>query len=143
MEPDVLVERTRLELTTWHRGHSRAVHKARLAAKVGASERQVKIAVNALRIEGVPVASGNDGYYLATTPEELDGTLNRIKSQAFVMLGTVKGLRKAHRNLGEQNHGRNTHHQSTGGKLQAVEGGLHRTKTGWLFGDGGREQRAW
>jgi len=54
-----------------HRGKAWAISGPRLAAHFGFKEtKRVREAVNTLRRQGYPVASGHDGYYIPATRQE-------------------------------------------------------------------------
>jgi biotin operon repressor len=52
-----------------------------LAAIADTSERTIRASVRRLRLGGALIASGNKGYWIAKSEEEIRHTLNRMYSQ--------------------------------------------------------------
>lgn len=55
--------------------------------------------INRLRTEGKPIASDANGYYIATTPEELKDTIRNLQGRSNAMNRAVEGLREAQFNF--------------------------------------------
>lgn len=53
---------------------------------------QIRAEVNRLRTEGAPIASDANGYYIATTQEELTATIRNLRSRSKAMNRAVEGL---------------------------------------------------
>lgn len=69
---------------------------------LGLPARTLREIVLRVRTDGGPIASDNLGYYFATSPEELDASIGRKKSQIEVMAETVRVLERLRVGLGEQ-----------------------------------------
>ena len=63
---NVLPEPLQVVLAKIPQGEANAIHMAELAAAVGCNERALRKRIAALRAAGVPVLSGNSGYWLPT-----------------------------------------------------------------------------
>lgn len=57
-------------------------------------ERAVKRIIQELRLLGYPVSGGEDGYYYATSPHDLDEAINIIKSHIRTRQETIQALEK-------------------------------------------------
>ena len=55
--------------------------------------------VNRLRTAGEPIASDANGYYIATTPEEITATIRNLESRRNAMNRAIEGLMEAKYNL--------------------------------------------
>lgn len=82
------------------KGRDKGIHIAALVVSLTgerscqARERTVRKLVNELRLEGHPVcAHPADGYYLATTVEEIESTCNFLRSRAMSSLNAEARLR--------------------------------------------------
>lgn len=60
---------------------------------------QIRAEVNRLRTEGIPIASDDKGYYIATTQEELTATIRNLQSRSNAMCKAIEGLMEAKRKL--------------------------------------------
>lgn len=60
---------------------------------------QIRAEVNRLRTAGVPIASDANGYYIATTDEELTATIRNLQSRRNAMNRAIEGLTVAKRKL--------------------------------------------
>ena len=49
-----------------------------LEAQTGIDRRYIKQAIRDLRLEGLPICSGNEGYWMARSEEELASTKRRL-----------------------------------------------------------------
>lgn len=56
---------------------------------------RIRAEVNKLRTEGNPIASDANGYYIATTPEELTATIRNLESRRNAMNRAIEGLTEA------------------------------------------------
>ena len=52
-----------------------------LAACLFTDERKIRKMVREIRLKGIPIASGDGGYFIAKNKEELKHTINRLYSQ--------------------------------------------------------------
>ena len=53
---------------------------------------EIRREVNRLRTAGVPIASDANGYYIATTEEELTATIRNLQSRRNAMERAIEGL---------------------------------------------------
>ena len=60
---------------------------------------EIRAEVNRLRTAGAPIASDANGYYIATTPEELTATIRNLQSRRNAMNRAIEGLSEAKYNL--------------------------------------------
>ena len=51
--------------------------------------------INALRREGVPIASGENGYYYAETEQEIRRTIAHMKHRISGISTAIRGLEKS------------------------------------------------
>lgn len=70
-------------------------NKRVLAEKAGTSTREVELLIHAARLEGVPILSNSDGYYLARNAAEIRACAARLRSRALTQLETAGALDKA------------------------------------------------
>jgi hypothetical protein len=56
---------------------------------------QIRAEVNRLRVEGEPIVSDAQGYYIATTADELDATIRNLQSRRNAMNRAIEGLMEA------------------------------------------------
>ena len=56
---------------------------------------EIRAEVNRLRTAGVPIASDGNGYYIATTEEELTATIRNLQSRRNAMERAILGLMEA------------------------------------------------
>jgi len=69
--------------------------KRRLAGLAGVNARQVEAAIQAMRRDGRPIASGQRGYWIARSPEDLEATMEHLKHRLKEQYRTWKGVRRA------------------------------------------------
>lgn len=53
---------------------------------------EIRAEVNRLRTAGAPIASDANGYYIATTDEELTATIRNLQSRRNAMNRAIEGL---------------------------------------------------
>lgn len=56
---------------------------------------EIRREVNRLRTEAAPIASDKNGYYIATTQEELTATIRNLQSRRNAMNRAIEGLMEA------------------------------------------------
>ena len=61
-----------------HRGKDMKVHSKELEERFGIGSSTVRRYINKLRKSGVPVCSDSKGYWIAISPEEINGTVKRL-----------------------------------------------------------------
>ncbi len=78
-----------------HIGAGRGIKAKDLAAEAALAEREVRHQVTALRDEGIAVCGHpSTGYFIAATAEELDVTVEYLKSRALHSLHLASRLTK-------------------------------------------------
>lgn len=74
-------------------GRERAIKCGDLAFSCGIKPREVRQVVQNLRDDGYPICSTTSaGYWLATSPVELDRTIKALRCQADTLEGTIDAL---------------------------------------------------
>jgi biotin operon repressor len=68
--------------------------KRELASKMGCTTRDVELHIQAARLEGAPIVSNGDGYWLGT-PQEVADCARRLRRRAITQLLTARALRRA------------------------------------------------
>lgn len=77
-------------------GKKDAINAARLREKIGVkSDRELRQCVEAARLEGQLICSGNAGYYIPANREEIREYINRIEAQASSMFAILQTARAA------------------------------------------------
>lgn len=69
--------------------------KRQLAEKTGYSTRDVELLIQAARLEGVPICSNGDGYWLARNSAEIANCAARLRSRAAHQFVTARAMRRA------------------------------------------------
>lgn len=69
-------------LKEFHMGSKNPVSTWDLTYAFNVNSRRIREVVNELRRDQVPVCINRNGYFIATTEEEMEQTLSRIKSAA-------------------------------------------------------------
>ena len=64
------------------RGEETAVHLTELCKRAGASQTSVKAAIRRERLNGIPILSGNSGYWIGESREEKQSFLRMMRMQA-------------------------------------------------------------
>lgn len=76
-----------------HLGKSKAI-KARNLKEFG-DARTIRLLVNSLRKEGIPICSGNSGYWYANSQNEVEEIANKLKSHINDLKDVCAGLDNA------------------------------------------------
>lgn len=63
----------------------------------------IRIEINGLRANAIPIASDRKGYFIAETPDELDHTIAQLNSRIHKMIVAREGLKKAQRLMTKTN----------------------------------------
>lgn len=71
-------ERLAEHLERYHSGASNAATSRELECAFGIKGKELRDAVNALRREGVPIASNGSGYFYAATEQEVRATIAHL-----------------------------------------------------------------
>ncbi len=73
--------------------------KRALADALGTTTRDVELAIRALRLEGHPILSNGDGYWMARDSAELAQCVKRLQRRAVEQFLTVRAMRATLRRL--------------------------------------------
>lgn len=57
--------------------------------------REVELLIQAARLEGAPILSSSEGYWLSRDPEEIRKCAERLRERAITQLETARALYKA------------------------------------------------
>ena len=69
--------------------------KKALAEKLGTNTREVELLIQAARLEGAPILSGPDGYWISRDPQEIRKCAERLRERAITQMGTARALYRA------------------------------------------------
>lgn len=72
-------------------GKASARTKRHIAAELGISTREVEEAIQQARLDGHPIISGDNGYYIGTA-DEARACADRLRSRAIHQLETAQAL---------------------------------------------------
>lgn len=91
------MEKTQLKehLKHYHFGERNAVTSRELETSFGVSGKELRDAVNALRRDGVPIASGSGGYFYAATEPEVRATIAHMTHRIGGIAAAIRGLTQA------------------------------------------------
>lgn len=78
-----------------HNGADKAASSGVLEAAVAVTGREIRAAVNALRSDGEPICSDENGYYYAANEQELRYSIRQLESRIGQIERAKKGLEKA------------------------------------------------
>ena len=65
-----------------------------LAYVLGLEKRELEYIIQRERREGYPICANSSGYYMATTPEEIDRYCAKLKRQAMTIFTTRQAIIK-------------------------------------------------
>ena len=83
------------------RGRRRSITSRRLEQKLNLSGNAIRKQVNALRREGLPIASSGDGYFYAENAAEVYATIRSLKKMRRGLDAAIEGLEMALARFGE------------------------------------------
>ena len=83
------------------RGRRRSITSRRLEQKLNLSGNEIRRQVNALRREGLPIASSGDGYFYAENAAEVYATIRSLKKMRRGLDAAIEGLEIALARFGE------------------------------------------
>lgn len=63
-----------------------------LAKAFGVPRTMIRHMINAARSNGIPICSGQKGYYVATDKEEIKNTINSLRGRITKMEQAIAGL---------------------------------------------------
>lgn len=85
------------------KGESNRITSAEISQLTSMKGSTIRKIVNNSRANFVPIASDENGYFIAETPDELDHTIAQINSRIHKMIQAREGLKKAQRLMMEAN----------------------------------------
>ena len=94
-------ESIRSHLRTHCLGRKRAASSLSLETTLEISGNKLRKQVNALRREGVPIASSGEGYFYAETAAEVYGTIRSLQKMRRGLDAAIAGLEQALGSFGE------------------------------------------
>ncbi|MBQ9458309.1 MAG: hypothetical protein IJU66_00065 [Oscillospiraceae bacterium] len=75
-------------------GKRNAISRRMLASRVGMNDRNVRACIEAARRDGHFIISSNEGYYLATEPEEVERQYRIDHARALSILARLTPMRR-------------------------------------------------
>lgn len=88
-------EQLAAHLHRYHHGAENAVISRELERHFGVSGKELRDQVNALRREGVPIASDQNGYFYAKTEAEVRMTIRHMRNRISGISAAITGLRRS------------------------------------------------
>ncbi|MDD3778449.1 MAG: hypothetical protein PHU76_01745 [Synergistaceae bacterium] len=82
-------------IKTFHSGEACAATSKELELMFGIRGAALRRTINHLRREGIPIASGDNGYYYAETELELRRTIAHMKHRIAGISAAIRGLEKS------------------------------------------------
>lgn len=82
-------------LHQYHHGAENAVISKTLEQALGISGKELRDLVNALRREGIPIASDQRGYFYAKTETEVRLTIRHMRNRISGINAAISGLRRS------------------------------------------------
>ena len=82
-------------LHRYHHGAENAVISKTLERALGISGKELRDLVNALRREGISIASDQSGYFYAKTEAEVRLTIRHMRNRISGISAAVSGLRRS------------------------------------------------
>ncbi|NNJ28572.1 hypothetical protein [Lacrimispora defluvii] len=82
-------------LHRYHHGAENAVTSRTLEQVLCVSGKELRDLVNALRREGIPIASDQSGYFYAKTEAEVRLTIRHMKNRISGISAAIAGLRRS------------------------------------------------
>ena len=82
-------------LDLYHKGEANAVTSRELECAFGIKGKELRDAVNALRREGVPIASNGSGYFYAATEQEVRATIAHLTHRIGGIAAAIRGLTRS------------------------------------------------
>lgn len=82
-------------LWRYHHGAENAVKSKRLEIKFCVSGKELRDQVNALRRDGIPIATDQSGYFYAKTETEVRVTIRHMRNRISGISAAILGLRRS------------------------------------------------
>ena len=82
-------------LDLYHKGEANAVTSRELECAFDVKGKELRDAVNALRREGVPIASNGSGYFYAATEQEVRATIAHLTHRIGGIAAAIRGLSRS------------------------------------------------
>lgn len=82
-------------LHRYHHGMENAVTSRTLEGIFHVSGKELRDVVNALRREGIPIASDQSGYFYAKTEREVRMTIRHMRNRISGISAAIAGLRRS------------------------------------------------
>ena len=79
-------------LREYHTGRQNAVYSRELERRFNLDGRNVRRKISKLRQEGVPICSGDTGYYYAASQDEVNETVKRLNQLVTKVSNARTGL---------------------------------------------------
>lgn len=90
------------KLKRYHRGYLRAISSKELEVAFSVSGSQIRKMINALRSDGEPICSDENGYYYADNAKEVHRCINTFRNRINKMDKARQGLVNALENFKEE-----------------------------------------
>ena len=84
------------------RTHARTIGSLSESLKV--SRREIEAAVQAARLNGVPIVSGSEGLWISDSPEEVARAAESLRKRLVTQYATVRALRATARRMAARKH---------------------------------------
>lgn len=79
-------------LRQYHTGMGNAIYSRELERLFSIDGRNLRRKISALRMEGVPICSGDTGYYFADSQNEINATVGRLNELVTKISNSRNGL---------------------------------------------------
>lgn len=76
------------------RGRENAITYGELAERLNVQRRSVEKAVRDMRLNGIPVITGNDGCWVATSPQEAREAAERLRARGIHIFEAAAALER-------------------------------------------------
>lgn len=91
----MLKEQLAKYLYRYHHGAENSAISKTLESELNISSRELRDLVNALRCDGIPIASDQSGYYYAKTEKEVRMTIRHMKNRIVGINTAISGLKRS------------------------------------------------
>lgn len=91
----MLKEQLAKYLHRYNYGAENAAISKTLVSELNISSRELRDLVNALRCDGIPIASDQSGYYYAKTEKEVRMTIRHMKNRIVGINTAISGLKRS------------------------------------------------